>query len=206
MMLLVSGATRSARRWAEEAPVHVGQFVCPRSRNKVWSPVWATDNAAFSNFDAQRFARMLDHYRGIAGCKFVTVPDVVCDAKATLELWWHWWGQVKRAGYPTAFVLQNGAARIGVPWDLCDAVFIGGDDDFKEGPEARTLVEHAHMCGRWVHMGRVSTKGRLKYAQQIGCDSVDGSGFSRWADHMWPRFARTVIERPQLAFIGKGTP
>lgn len=91
---------------------------------------------------------------------------------------------------PLAYVIQDGIERVGVPWGDCAAVFIGGTTAFKLGPIARHCVELAKQYGAWVHMGRVNTIKRLMYAQQIGCDSVDGSGFARFPDAMIPRFTR----------------
>jgi hypothetical protein len=34
--------------------------------------------------------------------------------------------------------------------------------------------------GKHVHMGRVNTLRRLRYAEAIGVDSVDGTGWVRW--------------------------
>ena len=38
------------------------------------------------------------------------------------------------------------------------------------------------MRGKWVHMGRVNSTRRIRYAASIGCDSVDGTKWVRWRD------------------------
>jgi len=187
MKLLVSGKHRTLYDEYD-----VGHLVCPRSRNVVWSPVWAADNAAFSRFDADAYRLMLETVQGTPGCLFVTVPDVVGDAFATRELWDAWAPVVQAHGLPAAFVLQDGVEDVGVPWSACDAVFIGGTTAFKLGPVARLCVREAKRLGTWVHMGRVNTVRRLKYAQSLGVDSIDGSGFARFPDAMLPRFTRVV--------------
>jgi hypothetical protein len=174
----------------------VGHLVCPRSRNVVWSNPWAADNAAFSNFDADAYRLMLDMVHGTPGCLFVSVPDVVADAFATFELWREWAPVVKGYGLPTAFVLQDGVEDVGVPWLECDAVFIGGSTDFKIGPTARMCVREAQRLGKWVHMGRVNTMRRMRYAQSLGVDSVDGSGFARFPDAMFSKFTRIDAVQP----------
>jgi hypothetical protein len=172
----------------------VGHLVCPRSRNVVWSQEWAADNAAFSRFDAAAYRSMLATIAGQPGCLFVTVPDVVGDAFATRDLWREWFPVVRAHGLPAAFVLQDGLEDVGVPWLECAAVFIGGSTAFKLGPVARMAVQEAQRLGKWVHMGRVNTMRRLRYAQHIGCDSIDGSGFARFPDAMLPKFTRVSLQ------------
>jgi hypothetical protein len=193
MMLLVSGKHR---------PIYdeydVGHLVCPRSRNRIWSARWAADNAAFSRFDGDAYEAMLDVIAPYgAGCLFVTVPDVVADADATLGLWDKWAWRVARLGLRTAYVLQDGVTERMVPWHTADALFIGGTTAFKLSAEARDLAQRGKALGKWIHMGRVNTGPRLRYAQHIGCDSVDGSGFARFPDAMFPRYAR-VASQPAL--------
>jgi hypothetical protein len=50
------------------------------------------------------------------------------------------------------------------------------------GPHARFLVREAKARGKLAHCGRVNTRKRIRYAAGVGCDSCDGSGFSRWPD------------------------
>jgi EAL domain-containing protein (putative c-di-GMP-specific phosphodiesterase class I) len=62
-----------------------------------------------------------------------------------------------------------------MPWPDFDVLFIGGTTDWKLGPEARLLVAHAKELGKFVHMGRVNSLRRFRYAEAIGCDSADGT-------------------------------
>ncbi len=160
---------------------------------------WAADNGAFSGFDSRRWQRMVMNLAGVHGCLFVTVPDVVSDHEATLELW-NEWAPFVRIAFPAAFVLQNGATVDNVPWDELDAVFIGGCTDWKLGPEARDIVRHAKSLGKWVHMGRVNSEKRIAYARSIECDSVDGSGWAKFRDAMMPRGFRALEAPVQLRF------
>ena len=191
MKLLVLG-----KHWPMYDAYNVGHLVCPRSRNCLWAPVWAADNAAFSRFDPKAYRRMLERVHRTPGCLFVTVPDVVGDAFATRELWSDWYLFVHAFGLPTAFVLQDGVLEVGVPWLECDAVFIGGSTAFKLSADARACVTEAKRLGKWVHMGRVNTMPRLRYAQHLGVDSVDGTGFSRWPDVTFSRFTRVASNQP----------
>lgn len=190
MTLFVSGKHR---------PIYdgynVAHLLCPRSRNVVWSREWAADNAAFSGFDECAWLRMLDRIAGTTGCRFVVVPDVVGSAVKTLALYHQHVRRVLSAGFPPAYVLQDGIEHTpGVPFSA-QAVFIGGTTAFKLGPVARAFTAEAKRRGLWVHMGRVNTMRRLRYAQHIGCDSIDGSGFARFPDAMLSKFTRISLQQ-----------
>ena len=49
-----------------------------------------------------------------------------------------------------------------------------------------------------LHIGRVTTLGRLKWAEQIGADSVDGSGFFRGRGKQYNDFIEWFLGRKQL--------
>lgn len=116
-------------------------------------------------------------------CAFVVAPDVARgpngelapNAAATLARSAPILPRIRDLGFPAALVAQNGLEDLVVPWDDFDALFIGGDDAWKLGPAARGLVREAKAHGKHVHMGRVNSLKRLRYAQAIGCDSVDGT-------------------------------
>jgi hypothetical protein len=141
---------------------------------------WAADNGAFSHFDANAFLELLEKLRGREGGLFVAAPDVVGSAALTLERFETWQPIITSFGLPVALVAQDGLVLEEVPWDDLEAIFIGGTTAFKLGSSARSLAGYAKARGKWVHMGRVNTKKRFRYAAQIGCDSVDGSRFSKW--------------------------
>lgn len=191
MKLLVSGGHRPMYDEYD-----VGHLICPRSRNIIWSREWAADNAAFSGFDADSWCAMLDAITGRSGCLFATVPDVVGDAKHTRVWWDNWKDRVYLAGLPAAYVLQDGSADVGVPWDECAALFVGGSTAYKVSAEAVLFIREAKRRGKWVHVGRVNTERRLRWAQHVGADSVDGSGFARFPDHMFPRYTRVAMHLP----------
>lgn len=144
---------------------------------------WAADNDGFGGFgraQAVRYEVMCERIAGRDGLRWVTSPDVVGDHAATLELFGQYQPCLAEWGLPAAFVLQNGVTPEAVPWEDCAAVFIGGDDAFKLGPEARACVAEAHHRGHQVHMGRVNSLRRMRYAAELRCHSVDGTKFSRW--------------------------
>ena len=120
---------------------------------------------------------------------------MVGDAAATLTRSAPWLSRIRGLGFPVAYVAQDGLPESSVPWDDIDALFIGGSTEFKLGPVAADAVAEAKQRGKWVHMGRVNSRKRLRYAASIGCDSADGtylvfapeknlSNMLRWLDEI----------------------
>lgn len=159
---------------------------------------WAADNDAFGAWDEDRFRVMLDALATVPGCRFVTAPDVVGDHEATLERFFAWEDELAATRLPVAFVLQDGCDGGDVPWDRIAAVFVGGTDLFKMGEPARALVDEAKRLGKWVHMGRVNGRRRIKYALAIGCDSFDGTSMSWFKDRWLVDYLDTAAQPQQL--------
>lgn len=109
---------------------------------------------------------------------------------------------LRRRGLPIAFVAQDGC-EVGLvpPWWMFDALFIGGTTEWKLGHTAARLVAEARARGKWTHMGRVNTLRRLRYADAIGCDSVDGSSWARWR-RTYLDDGLAALDQPQLAIPG----
>lgn len=197
MLLFVSGATKTMQK--HKGHPNLGAFLTPRTGNAEKTRegfTWAADNAAFSNFNEDRFLKMLERIQG-QDCKFVACPDKVQDDVITLKLFHVWQPIIKRYNLPVALVLQDGMIADGIPYNMLDAIFIGGSNEFKLGEEVRKIVKKAKEMGKWIHMGRVNSNKRLKYAYEIGCDSVDGSGYSMFPDKKIPealRFLETITK------------
>lgn len=192
MILLVSGATKTLREL--NRPDRLGHLLTPDDGNIVpTGGVWACDNSAFQGFQPARFCSFLGKIAG-KQCLWVACPDVVGDARATADLFYAWRPVIKALNLPVALVLQDGQERVGVPWNLIDAVFVGGSTPFKLGPVAASIVREAKRRGLWAHMGRVNSRQRLRYALELGCDSCDGSGFSRFPARDLPSALRWLEE------------
>jgi hypothetical protein len=150
---------------------------------------------------------MLDRLYRVGGrCLFVTVPDVVADAYETARQFERWWTGPARRGLPVALVAQDGLEHMGrwlsMTWPRVDALFIGGSTAWKLGPSARALVRSAKHRGLWVHMGRVNSITRIAYAAEIGCDSIDGTGWMRWRNIRLPEALQAVSAPPQQPLPG----
>lgn len=190
MLLLVSGATTAIEKFNH---VNLGQLLTPRNGNNIDRLLrnnlpWACDNGCFAGFDEISYMRMCKKVQGQPRLIFVTVPDVVGDSEGTLKAFKLWQPILKNYyDVPLAFVLQDGVKVDEIPWDDIVTVFIGGSTSWKIGIEAAEIVRIAKNKGKWVHMGRVNSYKRIQYAYTIGCDSVDGSGFSMFPDARIPQ-------------------
>lgn len=140
---------------------------------------YALDNGCFSGDLPSAWFRQIEEAQQIRPV-FVTLPDVVGSASRTMDLFQVF--EPMTRGLPRALVLQDGIDRVQIPFELIDAVFIGGSDEFKTAPEAFAAAQAARMAGKWVHVGRVNEPNRV-HAWLGKADSIDGSGISRY-DHM----------------------
>ena len=80
-------------------------------------------------------------------------------------------------------------------------LFLGGTTEWKLGPDAWRLTEHAKSEGRWVHMGRVNSERRFTTARAMGCDSADGTFLTFGPDVNLPRllaWLERADEKPML--------
>lgn len=100
---------------------------------------------------------------------------------------------------PTLEAVKTGHGahqRFFCPW--CEVEIF----DWKLGPDARCLVAEAKGRGKRVHMGRVNSGERFRYARLIGCDSVDGTILAKYPDKRLPDVLAWVRSVDQLMFEG----
>jgi len=168
----------------------IGFIDTPKQRNHRPPGVrWCADNGCFGNgFDPDQWWAWLEANAGDPLCAFATAPDVVGDARATLHRSLPWLPRIRDLGYRAAFVAQDGSERRAdaPPWPILDVLFIGGTTAWKLGAHARKLVAEAHARGKHVHMGRVNTAKRYRYAHAIGCHSCDGTALTFGPDRNLP--------------------
>lgn len=172
---------------------------------------WAVDNECFTRgdqFDLDAYLAFLDELPR-DGCLFAPAPAVIrivngCpvgDAAATWERSEPVLPRIRALGFPAALVAQDGWGTVEPHWDAFDCLFIGGSTRFKLSAPTVAIVQEAKARGLWVHMGRVNSEKRLRYAALIGCDSADGN-FLRFApDFNVERIRRwqtNIADRPAL--------
>jgi hypothetical protein len=200
-MIVMLDTPQSLDECAKEIGASVEQFFSPQTYRRAQQPEqhFAIDNGAFGNFDAALFLRLVERERQRRDlCRFVAVPDVVGDARRTLEVFSFWRRKSELAGWPLALVVQNGQEHLPIPWAYLDAIFVGGDTAFKEGDGAKGCIKAAQALGKWVHVGRVNTPGRFEHFEKMGVDSIDGTGLARYS-HMRAAIHENATA-PRLAF------
>lgn len=197
MKILLDCSPAKIHQYREEWGEDFWQLRTPLTRYALAGVPYGLDNGCFTEFRRKDWERMLDEAETDRPL-FVCLPDVVGDARRTLDLFDAF--KVPTAGLPRALVLQDGIGSFPIPWDDLAAVFVGGSDAFKFHPDCIAAAKCAKMLGKWVHVGRVNEPKRVQNWLGIA-DSVDGSGISRY-DHMLRAVVDTIRgEHPQQALI-----
>lgn len=175
MVMVANHSSGWVHYLAGRHPGKIGHLYSPGEgwKNPVkWLP-YALDNGAYTGFDEASFFKMLDAAKLAAPLRprWVAVPDVVGNREATLESWAKYWQRVADYGWPLAFVVQDGMSPADVPGDAA-IVFVGGSPTWK----LRSLSEWAKAFDR-VHVGRINTERLLWICDDLGIESVDGTGW-----------------------------
>lgn len=187
-MIVLVDTSDPLSKCEEELGLPVGQLMTPltgfRNRAVEEGRRWAMDNGAYAGFDAEKLhARLRREQAHKKTCIFVAAPDVVGSARRTLEVFEFWWPYLESQKWPVALVAQDGQEHLPIPWDRLKAIFIGGSTGWKVGREAKAIILAAKAMGVWTHVGRVNTPERIQDFQELGVDSIDGTGISRYS-HM----------------------
>lgn len=193
-MIYLTGCSTPLTRSADRADL--GLLVTPATSLNLQIPsygTWGADNGCYveskkgREFDGAAWLRWLAKLP-TDGCAFATLPDVlewhtgddgrqfcVGNLAATLDRSARYVDDVRALGLPVGVVAQDGLTSLAqLPFDV-DAVFVGGSDEYKLGPDVAGLAAEASAAGKWVHVGRVNSYKRLAYAESIGADSADGT-------------------------------
>lgn len=186
-MMLISGqSNRIWHYWAGRYPGSVGVLIGPSYGTKVpidpWMP-FVLDNDAFTcwrdkkPWDVHAWREMLVRVK-IRGLKplWAAVPDVVANREATLTNWDIYAREVESMDWPMAFCVQDGMTEKDVP-KSADVVFVGGSDSWKF-PNLKRWTENFPR----VHCARVNPAQKIELCDELGCESVDGTGWFRAPD------------------------
>ena len=170
---------------------------------------YALDNGAYAAYkrgaawDGEAFLRHCDKTAAAdQPPMWVVCPDVVADRAATLRQWDEWAPRLRREyGWSLAFAVQDGMAPVDVPGDH-SLVFVGGTMTWK-------LNTLALWCGTFsrVHVARINRVELLYRCQELGAESVDGTGWwhedsgqwqglCRWAAEQTGETMRVVLQSP----------
>ena len=183
---------RKIAEYSERYGFDFWQLRTPLTKYALSGKPYGLDNGCFSTFKSRIWNRLVNEAED---CRpvFVCLPDIVGAAARTLDLFDAYESRLN--GLPKCLVLQDGIGNHRIDWSKLSAVFVGGSDDFKESDEARAAIKTAKMLGKWVHVGRVNTYERCRYFMELDCDSLDGSGISRY-DHMLENVLAAVRGEP----------
>jgi hypothetical protein len=159
---------------------HIGFMLTPNLAMRASCTVdqiWAADTGCYTQpnkYSNSRYFSWLSA-QNPSTCLFATAPDVLGNARATLDRSAPVLAALRNAGFKAALVAQNGLEHEIIPWESLDCLFIGGTTEWKLGVACAKLIEEAVNRQKWVHMGRVNSFKRLRSAQALGCDSADGT-------------------------------
>lgn len=181
-MIAMLDTSHDPEECSRELGCKVEQLLTPLDRIRRHDPLrhFAIDNGAYSLFDPEAFRKLLSkESHRIELCRFVAVPDVVGSARRTLEVFHQWHHEL--INWNLAYVCQDGQEDLPIPWAEIDAIFIGGSTHWKMSKSATQCIKAAQALEKWVHVGRVNTAGRFEYFQDLGVNSIDGTGLSRYS-------------------------
>ena len=180
-----------------------GQLLTPLTNYQNAKGVFAVDNGAFSGFDSSAFERLLSrNEKHNQKCLFVTVPDIVGNARRTRELYFHYTQKefMKPWTEKWAFVLQDGMEDFAIEWYAMRYLFVGGTNAFKDSNAAYDIVKTAKALDVPVHVGRVNTFKRYETYAAFGADTCDGSGIAKY-DWMLKQIEEKLAAKPQPEFV-----
>jgi len=179
MKIMLDCSPDKINRYTDKYDYDFWQLRTPLTGYKLSGKPYALDNGCYSRFPEKKWKKLLIEAEENTPI-FVCLPDIVGDARRTLDLFNVF--KPLTSGLPRALVLQDGIGNYEIPWNDIDAVFVGGSDSFKISNECINACRVAKMLNKWVHVGRVNTSSRVKNWLELG-DSLDGSGLSKY-DHM----------------------
>jgi len=166
---------------------------------------WAADNGVYSGaFDADAYVPWLETMREYATtCLFVLAPDVVGDARATMQRYSQWAHTIKGMKFPVGFAAQDGSEDYHLPAAF-DALFVGGTTEWKLSGDALSVIQRVQRMGKHIHIGRVNWWTRYEYFRGIEgsehwtCDGTrtrfDGTErtVGAWADYQERPYTRRL--------------
>lgn len=182
-----TAAIRSVMRCGEMAAI-----LTPAAGNPVPDDaLWAADNSAFTGAypgDVGYLAWLHRLAVHADRCLWAVAPDVVGDHLATWARSREVLPRIRELGMPAAYVAQDGMEydHSADLWAAFDVLFIGGSTPWKLGPHAIELARVALDHGLAVHLGRVNSLTRLRFADHIGASTADGTYLTYGPDKLLP--------------------
>lgn len=210
-MIAYTGETRAKKLRARLADFGIG-LVVQRGRVEkadlfAW-PRWFYDNLAFLDwrsgaaFDEVAFARDVLSILDLPPTNrpdFAVLPDAVAQGDTSLGMSMSWLHRVGRLPISWALAVQDGMTTDGISWEApFDVVFVGGTTQWKLST-ARQWCEVAHANRKRVHVGRMGSARRVRWARSIGADSID-SALPLWSEENLSAFQGAMSGHVQCGF------
>ena len=190
MKFLVDTSARRLREMLESPQgkaLIAGQLLTPLTGYRNWEGVCAGDNGAYSGLDRRKFLRFCKRQESFIDLfRFLAMPDCVGNARRTNELYRYFieLPELQPWRHKWAYVAQDGLEDMDINWSSINALFIGGTNEFKDSASAYDICKTAKAMNVYTHVGRVNQWKRYKQFMDLGCDSCDGSGVSKYDDKL----------------------
>jgi len=167
---------------------------------------FAIDNGAYichlykTPFPEERFLRLCNMWGN--GADWIAIPDVVGNGSKTLDLLPIWIDKIKQQS-PNARLLlvwQDGITKQDIlPYiEKGIGVFVGGTTEAK----LKNMSWIARLCidnDVYCHIGRVNSERRVRLCRDIGANSFDGSGWSRFICTLM--YLERIIQDKQMSLF-----
>lgn len=173
-------------------------------RKHLHKTCWGADNGCYSNpeLNVDEYLAWLKKSRsGLQTNLFATAPDVVGDADRTWERSKEVLPEIRELGYRAAFVAQDGMEDTDIQWPEFDVLFIGGTTEWKLSEASFGLMKEAKLRDKWVHVGRVNSRRRIRIANLALADSVDGTTIAFSPDRKFEQLQRWMNELKSQPFL-----
>ena len=172
VMLATSGAVRTNKKWNDmPCALDNGAFRC-------WQRGYPFQEWAFMDQLKACYCNGID-------LDFIVCPDIVAGGKRSLDFSLSWASGKLLTAPSLALAVQDGMTirdlevnSVPSLYPNIKYIFIGGTEDWK-WETAEDWVKFAHDKEMKLHIGRCGKLDKLKYAKEIGADSVDSTSFSR---------------------------
>jgi hypothetical protein len=184
----------SMMKCLEKHGIEFGMLWGPTSYKRPWCD-YALDNDCFHNSHKQnwwmaegecKWLKMLDK---ISTCElkpiFATLPDVVGDWNATVDLSCKYITELRSRGIRPAIVMQDGSSCESAANTGVDVFFLGGSVKWKWS-NADQVADWCRRNKTYLHIGQVNGISKTARCIELGIQSCDGSGLARFPDAMVP--------------------
>jgi hypothetical protein len=143
MKIMLDCSPTKIEEYAKRYNYNFGQLRTPLTAYALSGKVYGLDNGCFSKFNYKTWLRLVAEAKENEYPKFVCSPDIVGDARRTLELFDMFYDEI--SPLPVCLVLQDGIGDFAIDWNKVDAVFVGGSDAFKISNEAINACKVAKL-------------------------------------------------------------